>query len=334
VKILVIKLSSLGDLFHALPAVHNIRRGLNAEIHWVTHDEYKDLVSCFSDVSRVIGFPRRDFRKQFVRFWKDLRQEPYDLILDFQGLFKSGFTAFLAQGARRIGPSFHREASAIFYNAIAGHMDRSRHAVDECMDIARFLGVSCLRQEFPVCFPPHDLPHPHPRVAVLPVSRWPTKNWPAEAFVEVARRLRQERPATIYLLGSSADRPVCDRMAQSLPADAVVNLAGTLSLPETGAVLREMDLLISNDSGPVHMAAVVGTPALVVFGPTNPARTGPYGNGHRVVSTALDCQPCYSRECRFPGLPCMTGVSPDRVATEAIAMLNAIAAKPPTSGPC
>lgn len=323
-KILVIKLSSCGDLFHALPAVRNIRRGLNAEIHWVVHDEYKELVGCFSDVSRVIGFPRRNFARQSARFWKELRQDSYDMVLDFQGLFKSGFSAFLARSSRRIGPSFHREASAMFYNAIAGHVDKHRHAVDECMDIARFLGVSCLKQEFPVVYPTRETSQPHPRIAILPVSRWATKNWPIDSFTEAARRLRQELSATLFLLGAKTDKPACDRIAQALPADSVVNLAGELSLPETGGVLKAMDLLVANDSGPVHMAAAVGIPTLVLFGPTDPLRTGPYGNNHRVLRTSRDCQPCYSRECRFPNLPCMAGISPDQVLAEARAMLDAI----------
>jgi lipopolysaccharide heptosyltransferase I len=330
-KILVIKLSSCGDLFHALPAVRNIRRGLNAEIHWLAHDEYKDLVACFADVSRVIGFPRRNFGSQFPRFWRELRQDSYDMVLDFQGLFKSGFSAFLARSPRRIGPSFHREASAMFYSAIAGHLDKHRHAVDECMDIARFLGVSCLNQEFPVAYPPREVPQPRPRIAILPVSRWETKNWPVDSFIEAARRLRQDLSATLFLLGSKADQPACDRIAQALPPDATVNLAGTLSLPETGGVLQAMDLLIANDSGPVHMAAAVGTPTLVLFGPTDPLRTGPYGNDHHILRTSRDCQPCYSRECPFPGLPCMTGITPDQVVAEARAMLDTIPQPAPSA---
>ena len=117
------------------------------------------------------------------------------------------------------------------------------------------------------------------------------------------------------------DIGACDQ-AVAEAGDNVFNMAGTLSLAQTGGFLKEMDLLISNDSGPVHVAAAVGTPALVVFGPTDPRRTGPYGERHRVVATKLPCQPCFSRTCRRDDLACLSGVTPERVAQIALEMLG------------
>jgi ADP-heptose:LPS heptosyltransferase len=99
-------------------------------------------------------------------------------------------------------------------------------------------------------------------------------------------------------------------------------MAGELTLPEMGGLLQEMDLLVANDSGPVHVAAAVGTPALVVFGPTDPRRTGPYGDKHRVLSASVPCRPCFSRTCRRPGIPCLAGVTPEAVAKAAGEMLS------------
>jgi len=89
-----------------------------------------------------------------------------------------------------------------------------------------------------------------------------------------------------------------------------------------GGWLRNMDLVIANDTGPVHMAAALGRPTLVVFGPTDPARTGPYGPGHRVLTASVSCRPCYSRRCRRPDTPCLSGVTPERVTEEARRMLS------------
>jgi heptosyltransferase I len=133
--------------------------------------------------------------------------------------------------------------------------------------------------------------------------------------------LRNVLWATIVLLGGSADVAACERIRSRLGGDAV-NLAGTLDFPSTGGWIQSMDLLIANDSGPVHMAAAVGTPVLAVFGPTDPARTGPYGPGHRVLTAALPCRPCYSRTCRRPGIPCLEGVTPERVRNAALEMLS------------
>jgi lipopolysaccharide heptosyltransferase I len=321
-KVLIVKLSSLGDLFHALPAVHNIKVGLKADIHWVVQEEYAELARCFTDVERVIPVSRRRWFREGRVFLRRLRLYDYDYVIDLQGLLKSAIVTSMARTRRRIGPSFCREGSELFYSAVAGHADRTRHAVDQCMDTVRYLGLSCLNQEFPVVFPPAARTEPRPRVGILPVSRWKTKNWPADRFAAVARRLQAERDATIFLLGGAGDAAVCSEMEKSI-GGRTVNLCGRLSLPGSGSLIRELDLLIANDSGPIHMAAAVGTPVLAVFGPTDPRRTGPYGSIHRVVRGIRPCQPCYDRECRFGDVPCMSDVTPERVGEEALELLEA-----------
>ena len=321
-KILVIKLSSLGDLFHALPSVHSLKVGLGAEVDWVVHREYVDLVRCFTDVRRVIPFYRDSFFLNIGSFLRDLRADEYDYIIDYQGLLKSALVARMARGKEVIGPSFCREGAGLFYSRVAGKRDKARHAVDECMDVVRLLGLKELK-EFPVIFPKKNLTEKRPIVAVLPVSRWATKNWPSKCFAEVIKRLRNACDASFYILGGPGDENVCKEIAGAVEG-RVVNMAGKSSIIETGGILKEVDLLIANDSGPVHMAAAVGTPALVIFGPTDAVRTGPYGSQHRVASTSLECQPCFSRTCRLEGIPCLSGVTPERVGEMAIEMLATI----------
>ena len=139
-RVLVVKLSALGDLFHSLPAVHNLKVGLGAEIDWVTQKEYVDLVRCFTDVDRVIPFYRKAFFTNLKLFLEELRTRDYDYVIDLQGLLKSAIVARLARGKERIGPSFHREGSHLFYSAVAGEPARNRHAVEENLDIVRHLG--------------------------------------------------------------------------------------------------------------------------------------------------------------------------------------------------
>ena len=322
-KILVVKLSSLGDLFHALPCVHDLKLGLNAEIHWLVQSEYADLVRCFTDVDRVLCFRRRAFFRTLPAFWRELRAERYDVALDLQGLLKSALATRLARAGRRIGPSFSREGARLLYTAAAGRADRARHAVDQILDVVDFLGVPRAAPAFPLRFPRRELAGGRPRIALCPQSRWATKNWPRNNFVAVARRLLAGLPAaTVYLLGGAEDREAAEAIARAVGARAV-NLAGTASLVETGSLLQEMDLLISNDSGPVHLAAALGVPVLVIFGPTDPRRTGPYGDGHRVLQTSLNCQPCLSRTCSVGGLPCMHQITVDDVERNAREMLAA-----------
>ncbi len=320
--ILVVKLSSLGDLFHALPAVHALKVSLNASIDWVTHSDYADLVRCFTDVDRVIPFHRHGWVRHVVGEMRDLRTRRYDLIVDFQGLLKSALVARLARGARRIGPSFQREGARLFYSAITGPQNKQRHAVEENLDIIRYLRLAMMAPAFPTIFPAPLINEPSPRIALVPFSRWPSKNWPLAYFVEAGRRLQAQRNATLFLLADGSAAASCAKMENELKDQGrVVNLAGKCSLPQLGGWLQAMDLAIANDSGPMHMAAAVGTPVLAIFGPTDSSRTGPYGSAHKVIKSKLDCQPCFFRKCALNSDACMHAVTPEMVVAAALEML-------------
>jgi heptosyltransferase I len=322
VRILVIKLSSLGDLFHALPTVRILKQEMNATIDWVTHAPYVELVKCFPDVSRVIAYPRKDFLPKASAFVRELQGDTYDLILDLQGLLKSAMVARLARGKKRIGPSFSREGSRLLYNAVAGPRNKNRHAVDEVLDVVRYLGREVRKPEFPVMFPRTQRPEPAPRIAFIPCSRWQTKNWRPERFVQVGRALQEKAGATIFIVGSPQDQPTCDMIERQL-GGRVVNLCGKTTLVELGSLLQEMNLAITVDSGPMHMAAAVGTPVLAVFGATDPKRTGPYGDRHRVIVVdGLDCRPCLSDRCARGDIACLRDLPAARVVAQALEMLN------------
>jgi heptosyltransferase-1 len=316
-RILIIKLSSFGDLFHALPAVNNLKVAMEAEIDWVTQPEYVDLVRCFSVVSEVIPFPRRDFLTRGLGFFKTLRGRHYDYVIDLQGLLKSAIVARLARGARTIGPSFQREGARFFYDAVAGCRDKNRHAVEENLDVVHYLGLPLLPVSFPVKFPELAMTAKAPRVAIVPVSRRDNKNWPINNFFQTARALQQEFDASIFLFGSTADHALCEGIRSELMAERpqgnVVNLAGKTSLIEMGGWFTKMNLVVVNDSGPLHMAVALGVPVITLFGPTDPLRTGPYGEGHRVITSKVACRPCFARVCKLPEVECMNRISPGEV---------------------
>ena len=325
-RILIVKLSSLGDVFHALPAVHCLKAGLGVDVDWVTQPEYTELVRCFPDVTEVMAFPRRRYLTEAIPFVRALRSREYDLVLDLQGLLKSAIVSKLARGAKVIGPSFRREGALVLYDAVAGPRDKNRHAVEENLDIVRYLGVGMLPVQFPVLFPVCEVAGEEPRVAVVPVSRGAAKNWPVERFAETAKRLRREVGAAVYLFGTKDDAPACEavRSAAALGASdpGIVNLAGRTSLVEMGGWLGAMQLVIANDSGPIHMAAAVGTPVLALFGPTDAKRTGPYGAQHRVLTADVECRPCFRRACSEDIPKCLSGITVDRVVGAALEMLD------------
>ena len=329
-RILVIKLSSLGDIFHAIPAVHNLQVALDADVDWVTQPEYVDLVSCLPMVAKVIPFPRRQFWSRGGDLVRAVRATHYDYVVDLQGLMKSAIVARCARGRQRIGPSFQREGARFLYDVVAGPLNKDRHAVDEALDVVRYLGLPVLPVTFPIQFPGPPLEQATPRVALVPWSRRSNKNWPTAHFIETARRMQREFGASIYLFGSPAERAGCEAMRVALAgtagAGAVINLAGQTTLVEMGGWFSRMNLVVANDSGPLHMAVALGIPVVTMFGPTEPKRTGPYGAGHHVLQPGIDCSPCFSKECRMARLDCMERITPEHAMVAVREVLRVIKA--------
>ncbi len=324
-RILVVKLSSLGDLFHALPVVRNLKSVTGAAIDWVTQPEYAGLVRCFTDVDRVILFPRRAGIRGIPNFLREVRAYRYDLAVDVQGLLKSALALRAARARQRIGPSYHREGARLFYTAVTGPRSKDRHAVEQAYDLIRYLDWPETDPVFPVRLP--DVPpggDARPRIALAPRSRWETKNWPDDAFIELGRRLIEESGARLYLTGGPAEAALGKRLEQAWDCpERVVNRCGALDLVGLGSLLQEMNLAITVDTGPMHMAAALGVPVLALFGPTDPVRTGPFGPGHRVLRVErLTCSPCFSGECARGDYACMRNLFPSVVADAATEMLQ------------
>ena len=327
-RILVVKLSSLGDILHVLPTVHELRAQLGADIDWVVHPEFAALVRCFADVDNVLTFPRHHVLRNLTGAIRKLRSREYDLIVDLHGLLKSGLVARLARGHRRIAPSYAREGSAIFFRERAGSFNRTRHATEQAFDTLDYLGLMHPAGQFRAALRPlegplnpavPDFPAGSRTIAFAPVSRWPSKDWPAARYGELAALLLKRDPALrIIVVGGQADIPVGDAIAAAAAVgkDRLFNLCGRTSIAESFALLGRCDLLIANDTGPVHMAAAVGTRCLVLFGPTRPDWTGPYGEGHRIIMRDLPCQPCLKHRCPRGDHACLESITAAEVADQ------------------
>jgi lipopolysaccharide heptosyltransferase I len=323
-RILVIKLSSLGDIAHALPAVRVLKERTGSAIDWVVQPEYAGLLAGCSDVAGIIEFPRRKLAQGFFGFLHALRRERYDLIVDFQGLLKSAVVARLARGDWRVGPAWAREGSAWFYDAQATPADGPRaHAVDELMDLVDLVAPG-----------ERNVPEPHlniseaendgspgPHVAFAPFSRWETKNWPLEKFAELGRRLAVEMGCRIRIVGSREDEAQGEDLARQI-GERARNLCGKTDLPGLCSLLKSMDLLVTVDSGPMHWADALGVPLVAIFGATDPARTGPYRQlAHVVAKAGLDCRPCHARICSRGDLACLRTLEVEQVLQAALKRL-------------
>ncbi len=324
-RILVIKLSSLGDIAHALPAVRALKERTGAAVDWVVQPEYAPLLVLCPDVDRLIEFPRRNWRRGWGAFWRELRRERYDWVVDFQGLFKSALAARLARGARRTGPAWAREGSPWVYDVRpARKPGPRRHAVEELMDIVEMVAPGgdpappAPRLNVAECLPDG---RPGPQVGLAPFSRWRTKDWPLEHFAELGRRLISEMGCRILIVGGAGDEAAGARLAAEI-GDAARNLCGQTDLPGLCSRLKSLDLLVTVDSGPMHWADAMGVPLVAVFGATDPDRTGPYRQREWVVvREGLPCRPCHSRTCARGDLACLQTLDVETVLRAALERL-------------
>jgi lipopolysaccharide heptosyltransferase I len=325
-RILIIKPSSLGDVIHGLPVLAGLRAAYpDAYIAWLVASAFAPLLTGHPLLDEVIPFDRRLYgrilrsRTAAAHFWRlmqHLRRARFDLVIDLQGLARSGLLAWISGARERVGFATAREGAWAFYTQRVHVPPDVQHAVEKNLYLARSIGVQVEAATFPLnldapeCSAARHLvaqaaqrPIPH-FVAVLPGARWDTKRWPAERWAHLIDRLSHEGWPPCVLLGAPVERATADAILAAC-STPVIDLVGRTSVRELAAVLAVAELIVCHDSGPMHIAAALGKPMVALFGPTNPARTGPYDQSARVVALPLPCVPCYQRRCPLGHHNCM-----------------------------
>jgi len=333
-NILIVKLSAIGDVIHTLPSLAALRRCYpQANISWVVEEAASDLLADHPMLNRVLVSRRkrwaRDLRegtdrvavlREIQGFLRTLRDRPYDLVIDFHGLFKSAVFVFLSRGRRRLGYDSLQEGSGLVYNEKIPE-DMAKHAVERYLDFPRHLGCDISRPEFPIA-----LQEAHFRrmrellaakrvdttrgfVAVSPIAYWDTKLWDEAKFAAVCDRIVNELGLPVVFTGESPEGPI--ERIRALMQSPSASTAGESTLRELAALYKQAAVLLTTDSGPMHLAAAVGTPVVALFGPTSPERTGPHGEGHAVIRSGLACSPCFRKVCET--LECMKTLGVDEV---------------------
>jgi lipopolysaccharide heptosyltransferase I len=333
-RILIIKLSAIGDVVQTLPALEALKKTYpDSEITWVVEEAAAGILEGHPFINRLLISRRKSWLRKLrnpftclrglggiIGFIRELRDTRYDIAIDFQGLLKSGIVIGLARAKRKVGFDRTRELSYLFLNERMPAYDIERHALDRYLDVARYLGA---RDTSPVCTLPIDrelgtirqrlagAKQPDQRIVVVnPVARWKTKLWKERNFAELADRLVREKNAAVIFTGSSGDRELIERV-RTMMREKSLNWAGEITLKELAALASLADLFITTDTGPMHLAAAAGARIVSLFGPTAPWRTGPYGKQHVVVRSGIDCSPCFQREC--DKVLCMEGITVDDV---------------------
>jgi heptosyltransferase-1 len=316
-KILIVKPSSLGDVVHSLPFLYALKKKFpKAEIHWIIAKGLEELLENNLLISKTWIIDKDKWQRisslsntlrSLYNLRKNLRKERFDIAIDLQGLLRSGLLAYASGACVRLGFKEAREGASLFYtHKIKG--GRDIHAVDRYLKIASFLGCDIKNIESPILKVSNAFQNKidYEYVVIAPGARWKTKRWHPELFGELASKLNIKS----IVVGSNSDVEIADNVVNNSKGNAV-SLAGKTSLKELINVISKAKFVITNDSGPMHIASALNIPVFSIFGPTNPMRTGPYGKGHTVLQAKIDCSPCYKKLCK--STKCMDSISVEEV---------------------
>ncbi len=334
-RVCIIKPSSMGDVVHAMPILSALRaRWPSAHLCWVVNRPFKDLLEGHRDLDEVIVYDRG--RKgvdpsgiaSMASLLSRLRRGRYDLTIDLQGLFRSAMMVAAAGSPIRVGMADAREGARWFYTHRVDAPRLGMHAVDRALKVARTFGVPAIEPTYNLPIGPDD--HrwaadrlaglPRPRIVLNLGAQWQTKRWPPEHFATVGRRAFEELGAGLIAVGSTGDRPLVDALKRELDPIPVVDLSGQTTLPRLAAVCLASDLVVSNDTGPLHLAVAVGARAIGIYTCTDPGLTGPYGPLAISVRTGVHCAASFLKSCGR--LDCMAELRPARVWTAVVCQLQ------------
>lgn len=328
-RILIIKPSAIGDIVHALPVLNLLRQKWPAaKISWMVTPTCAGLLEGHPQIDQIILFDRKRLghawrnpiaMRELWRFARGLRKHRFDMVIDLQCLLRSGWLSWETQAPIRIGLSNAREFGGMFHTYRVP-VSWNQHAVDRYLALAESLGCGNAPVEFPFATNDTDraqvaelVPHGTRFAVLLPGTNWMTKRWPIEYFAACVGPLQSRFGLETVIAGGPADSPLAAQING-------LNLCGKTNLRQLVALLERAELVIANDSGPMHIAAALGKPLVSPYGPTNPNRTGPYHRMDSVLRVAVPCSPCYSRTCshqsclRFLGVDSVLDLAAEQLA--------------------
>ena len=328
-NILVVKLSAIGDVIHALPVAYAIKETFpEAKVTWVVEPPAYDLLTNNPYIDEIILFEKKKFKsmggflKHIGPFKRRLQQKKYDVVLDLQGLFKSAAIAWLSQAPLRLGCADMREGSDRISRPVAGAHAKG-HIVERYLDVVRELGCKVKEVVFPIEVTEReadvavrlmtqagaDINNRY--VVLAPGANWPNKRWPAKYFAQLVDWLYNKNIIPVLIGGGVVD----ERLAAEIEAAAQippVSLVGKTTLKQLAYVLQRSALVVGGDTGPVHLAAGMKLPTIMLMGPTDANRNGPYGQLENALEVSCDCRYCWKRQCRFDR-DCLEQISPQLV---------------------
>lgn len=345
-NILIIRLSAIGDVIHVLPCLHALRRAYpRARIGWLVEELSAPLLKGHPEIDELHIIPKKRWRQQPLQTWfngekrvfyANLRKTRWDVALDFQGLTKSGWPAWLSGAPQRIGFGGvdSREINRIFINKKVVPSESARHVIQRNLSLLQPLGIenpdviwrfpdlSAERLQMAPFL--NSLETPGNRfIALNPGAGWETKRWPPEHFVELAKSLAMSGQDALgeflpmVLIWGPAEENLCAEIIKQagLP-DSLLKMAPPTNLRQLTVLLKQAAAIVGGDTGPIHLAAALGVPVVGIYGASDPARNGPWGKGHAILQADSSCcAACWRTRCNNENrLACLRTLKPKTAA--------------------
>jgi heptosyltransferase-1 len=316
-NVLIVRLGALGDVVHAIPAAAALRAAFpDARIDWLVDARHRGMVDLVTAIDRVLVVPSSSIRG-WTHAVRDLRQVQYDVALDLQGLLKSAVFARASGAARVIGFSIwhlREKAARPFYSEAGRAADgQAEHVIHKNLRLLRTVGVTDERVAFPLAHVEspavaavRSAIGAQPFAMINPGAAWPNKRWPVDRFGEVAAFVRDVRGLPSIVLWGPGEEALARAVVDA--SSGAARIAPSTSIADLLALGREASLMVSGDTGPLHIAGAAGTPTVAIFGPTDPHRNGPWSDADIVVSRYDGCGCHYDRKCHQASW-CLNGVS-------------------------
>ncbi|NIM91609.1 MAG: lipopolysaccharide heptosyltransferase I [Candidatus Aminicenantes bacterium] len=324
---LIIRLSSLGDIIHTLPAFSALRKKFpRARISWVVEKKGKEILDFVPGIDEVIVLNTENWRAKNI--WKEISQFKNKIknrnqtALDFQGLIKSGFISYLSRSRRRVG--FHKKnlkepSASLFYNERQEEIPEDIHVMSKNLKLLEKVGIDEEHYEFPIQLPPELSETVKARIKEIGYKEknrlivfnvgagWETKRWPFERWVELGRRIKRKDLFSLLLWGNEEERALASAVSQQTS----IPIAPHFSIKEVMALMKLSSLVISGDTFALQVACAFSVPVVGIFGPTNPRRNGPFRPEDKVAVQEIGCSFCFKRTC--PTLECLKKIKADEV---------------------
>lgn len=327
---LIIKLSAIGDVIHALPVSYAIKETFtDAKITWIVEPPAYDILKMNPCVDKIILFEKKKFKtfsgfmKKFFPFKKELQTENYDAVLDLQGLFKSAALAFFAKSDIKLGICNMREMSDKISKPVIGENFQG-HIVERYLDTARAVGCKVDKIIFPLEVPAAEMKkadailkhagvHLENPYAILAVgANWPNKRWTTENFAKLSDWIYDKNIVPVMIGSGDVDEQRAAEI-ESLMKIPPINLIGRTNLMQLTHIIKNSKFVVGGDTGTVHLAAGLKIPTVMFMGPTDANRNGAFGQKENSIEVDRDCKGCWKRFCP-QNLDCLENISVEVVA--------------------